>query len=167
MKAASGRKSLRLPNLNLGQSGTQGSGQSTRVSRPFAREYNWRMRDVIVLQSIWAIVPAVLIVGLCLALNCVLSKQRQIPLRFDLTTLIILITTLCVLWQVTAFVIQFRGKFGDNNRPGMASLGFWVFPFVWFVRQLIETWRQNLQRRVAQKSIELPKQVSIQTMKAD
>lgn len=79
------------------------------------------MREIILLQSICMVVPMVLIVGLCLVLNCVLSKQKQIALRFDLTTLIMFVTALGIVWPLSKVLLDTPSR--------VQSSGHWVLGF--------------------------------------
>jgi hypothetical protein len=79
------------------------------------------MRELILVQSACMIVPMLAVVVLCLALNCFFSKKKQIRLQFDLTTLVIFVTTLGIVWPIGHWMVS------TPNRDGSGSLGMFGF----------------------------------------
>jgi hypothetical protein len=113
------------------------------------------MREIILLQSICMIVPMLLIVGLCLVLNCVLSKQKQIALRFDLTTLLMFVTALGIVWPLSKVMLETPARDQSSGHWVLGFYSMFLLPLVWFFRHLIENHRRRRQQIAARKALKL------------
>lgn len=113
------------------------------------------MREIILLQSICMVVPMVLIVGLCLVLNCVLSKQKQIALRFDLTTLLMFVTALGIVWPLSQVMLETPSRDQSSGHWVLGFYSMFLLPLVWFCRHLIENHRRRRKQIAARKALTL------------
>ena len=116
---------------------------------------NPQVIEFVLIQSFCILAPAVVIAVFCFVLNCFLSKQKQISLRFDLLTLALLVTVAAIIVTLTKLVLLETEKSGEPRREPNFLIHFYTLltiPLVLLIRSLIDSFWSARQQRAARKN---------------